>query len=270
VAIGVTRQNHSGLKGHGDGLGRHVLPPWIRAVGVIGEVFLTVGVLVGLFMGWYLFINDAIQGSTQLRAAETLVDRWSEGLPEETEEASRDGAIPSEEEPPVVLPPGKGEGFAVLYVPRFGEGYARTIAEGVDLVSVLNSPELGVGRYPQSDELGAVGNFAIAGHRTTFGAAFAKIGELRVGDRLYVETEDGWYSYAFRNLEYVWPTELEVLNSFPKLTLESPEERIITLTSCHPRFSEAERIIAYGVFDGWYPREGGPPAEIAKSVEGAV
>jgi len=39
------------------------------------------------------------------------------------------------------------------------------------------------------------------------------------------------------------------------------------MTSCNPRFSTAERIIAYAVLDAWYPRAGGPPAEISTLVE---
>jgi sortase A len=70
-------------------------------------------------------------------------------------------------------------------------------------------------------------------------------------------------------LEYVWATETEVLNSFPKLRVEAENSRIITLTSCHPRFSLAERIIAYGVYEGWYPRAGGPPNDLAGIVKGS-
>jgi sortase A len=115
--------------------------------------------------------------------------------------------------------------------------------------------------------LGEVGNFALAGHRTTWGATFGDIGELRIGDRIYVEVPEGWHSYQFRNLEYVWATEVDVLNSFPKMNVQDPNTRVITLTSCHPRFSEAERVIAYGVYEGWFPRDGGPPSEIADLVK---
>jgi len=157
----------------------------------------------------------------------------------------------------------EGQPIALLYVPRFGDNYVRTIGEGVDLPSVLNSQSLGVGRYPETSQFGEVGNVGIAGHRTTYGASFANIGELRVGDRIYVEVEDGWFEYRFRNLEYVWPTEIDVLAPIPHQPDAEATERLLTMTSCHPRFSEAERIIAYSVFEAWYPRSGGPPAAIA-------
>lgn len=244
---------------------------FVRFVGFAGEIMLTLGVVSGLFLGWHLVLNDMIQGEAQTQSAREVAGGWSAPpVLEPTEEEEQPEVLPTDIEPPVVSASAEGQAFALLYVPRFGENYVRTIGEGVDLATVLNSPSLGIGRYPESDDLGAQGNFAIAGHRTTFGATFANIGELRVGDRLYVEVPEGWYSYQFRNLEYVWPTEMDVLNSFPKMS-EAPEgTRVITLTSCHPRFSEAERIIAYGVYEGWFPREGGPPAEIAHLMEGTT
>jgi sortase A len=246
------------------------IPVVARALGVVGEVMLTLGVLSGLFLGWHVVLNDLIQAGTQTEAAREVAQEWTQPAPPEQSEEVAPLASPTDLEPPIIDAPAEGDVFALLYVPRFGENYVRTIAEGVDLATVLNSPTLGIGRYPQSDELGEIGNFAVAGHRTTFGATFANIGELRVGDRLYVEVPSGWYSYQFRNLEYVWPTEVEVLNSFPKMTEEAPGTRVITLTSCHPRFSEAERIIAYGIYEGWYPREGGPPSEISHLMDGAT
>jgi len=233
-------------------------------LGIAGEASLTLGVVGLLFFAWYLGVNDWIQGSNQSRSASEVASQWDSDTDDMFGKArgESDGTL-APVEPPVVGETAEGDAFAVLYVPRFGENYARTIAEGVDLATVLNSHELGVGRYPQTAQFGELGNVGIAGHRTTYGASFSDIGELRVGDHLYVEVEEGWYSYQFRNLEYVWPTQVEVLAPIPHQPEAQPTERLLTLTSCHPRFSEAERIIAYAVFDAWYPRSSGPPAEIA-------
>jgi sortase A len=166
-----------------------------------------------------------------------------------------------------VVPPNENTSFATLYVPRFGMDFVRVIAEGTDEATVLNSRTRGVGRYTNSDPLGAVGNFAIAGHRTSWGAAFGQIGDLRLGDKIFVEIPEGWFEYSFRNTEYVWATEVDVLNPIPKSSESPTESRIITLTSCHPKFSEAERIIAYGVFEGWYPRDAGAPGELIETLK---
>ena len=238
-------------------------------LGVAGEVSLTLGIVLGLFWVWHLVVNDWIQGAQQSSYAQSVAEQWEAPVVEPSDDEDVEeklGPAATSLEPPVVEAVGRGESFALLYVPRFGSNYVRAIAEGVDLFTVLNDPQLGVGRYPESSDLGELGNFAIAGHRTTFGAPFAKIDELRVGDRFYVEVDQGWHSYEFRNLEYVLPTAMDVLNEFPRMQGDDPSTRIITLTSCHPRFSDAERIIAYGVYEGWYPRENGPPADIAQLV----
>ncbi len=46
---------------------------------------------------------------------------------------------------------------------------------------------------------GAVGNVAVAGHRQTHGAVLDNIDTLVPGDRIYVQTRDGYYVYIFRN-----------------------------------------------------------------------
>jgi sortase A len=168
---------------------------------------------------------------------------------------------PSDEAPPIVGIPALGQAFAAIYIPRFGDDYVRVIAEGTGTDS-LNSYIRGVGRYAESDALGDFGNFAIAAHRNAFGAPFSKIDQLRIGDKIYVEIPEGWFEYEYRNTEYVFDSEISVLDSFPRLGSDSSESRVITLTSCHPRFSTAERVIAYGVFQGWYPRPGGAPVEL--------
>jgi sortase A len=157
--------------------------------------------------------------------------------------------------------------FATMLVPRFGEKYNRAIAETVETETVLDDPDAGIGHYPTSNQLGQAGNFALAAHRTTYGAPFADIDQLRVGDRIYIETNQGWYVYRFRNMEYVWPTDTEVLNALPE-TNYTTTDRILTMTSCHPKMSSAERIIAYSVYESFVPRSNGKPFGIA-AIQGA-
>lgn len=237
--------------------------PVAAAVGVIGELLLTAGVLVLLFLGWQLWLNDLIVGNEQRNAAvefgETLVtpDATPDAAPDVTEPPTDPG------DPVSTIEPIVGTGFATLYVPRFGADYARIIGEGVDLGTVLNNRALGVGHYPQTQLPGELGNFALAAHRTTWGAPFGSIGDLQLGDRIYVQTADGWYVYVFRNLEYVLPTGVGVLEPVPQAPGVEAGDRFITLTSCNPRFSAAERIIAYGVLESWQPASAGMPAELA-------
>jgi len=110
---------------------------------------------------------------------------------------------------------------------------------------------------------GEVGNLSLAGHRTTWGRPFNMLDKLRLNDAIVVETKDGWYTYRFRTLEYVKPTAVDVLLDVPQMPAAQTGERFITLTACSPLHSLAERIVAYGVFEGFQPRAEGPPASLS-------
>jgi sortase A len=236
----------------------------VSVVGVLGELLLTAGVLILLFLGWQLWWNDAIMASQQSDAASELSSEWAEPAPVAEGEAP---PAPPEYGDPVVdtTAYGNGEAFAVMYVPRFGEGSQRGIAEGIGL-DVLNSYQLGVGHYPQTQMPGEVGNFAIASHRSAYGGGMHEIEQLRLGDGIFIQTRDGWYTYRFRDFEYVAPETVGVLAPVPHHPDLAPTDRIITLTSCNPLYSTAERIIAYGVLESWQPVSAGPPDEIAAQV----
>lgn len=231
-------------------------------------MLVTAGAFVLLFLGWHVWFNDLVQGAAQDKASASLSQQWQIATRGQIEFdraiGSSDGAF-VRPTPPVIPRVSDAEAFANLIIPRFGERYVRTIAETVDIATVLNNTATSVGHYPSSNLLGDIGNFAIAGHRTTYGAAFGWVDNLRVGDRIYVETEGGWYIYRFRNLEFVYPSEVAVLNPVPQSTVEA-QERILTITTCHPKLSAAERFIAYSVFESFVPRENGTPIEVSAVV----
>ncbi len=240
----------------------------VSVIGVLGELLITAGVLVLLFLAWQLWWNDAIMASQQTSSAASRSQSWiAEAAAPLTPQAPVDAAQPPIDfgEPPVAMAPNHGEILGVLYVPRFGADYARNIAQGTTL-DVLNSMYLGVGRYESSQMPGEIGNMAIAAHRSAWGGGMHLINELQLGDAVYVQTQDGYYTYRFRNFEYVQPSAADVLDPVPRQPGVPPQERFITLTTCNPLLSTAERIIAYGVFESWQPLSAGPPAEIAAHV----
>lgn len=226
---------------------------------------MTAGIFMLLFLGWHVWYNDVVSGIAQNNAGSQLSEHW-DNVPLAVREFDRNPGDSSgarlAPEPPVTASPAMFTNFATLIVPRFGDTFERPIAEGIDPKKVLNIRNAGIGHYPQSNDLGQIGNFAVAGHRTTYGAPFANIDQLRVGDRLYVETEAGWYVYRFRNLEYVWPKEVAVLKPVPQSSAKA-QDRLLTLTSCHPKLSAAERVIAYSAFETFFPRDNGAPSEVA-------
>jgi len=121
---------------------------------------------------------------------------------------------------------------------------------------------IGIGHYPGTAMPGQPGNFAVAAHRTTWGAPFNRIAELRLNDAIVVETADGWYTYRFRTLEYVTPDQVDVLLPVPQAMDVPAGTAYITMTSCSPMYSLAERIVAYGVFESFTPRSAGEPASL--------
>lgn len=238
---------------------------------VLGEIFLTAGALILLFLGWQLWFNDLVVGAAQSAVSTALSEQWNSVSATPAPSAPVDEpvevvvpiVVPSKDAPPVVPTPAKSAAFANLIAPRLGADYRRTISHGVGL-DVLNNSAGGVGHYPDSQLPGAVGNFAVAAHRTTYGKSFHDINTFVPGDHIFVETKEGWYRYVYRNSVYVYPTGVDVLNPVPQMLSAEPGDRIITLTSCNPYLSAAERIIAYGVYDAWFPRSGGMPNELSE------
>lgn len=235
-------------------------------VGLIGELLITAGVLVFLFLGWQLWLNDIIVGGQQDKSSTDLAKSWIATEPTPPVGAPSPSATPNYGDPIVPAAQPDAKPFAVMYVPRFGSDYVRTIAEGVGTDSVLDKGI--IGHYPKSQMPGEVGNFAVAAHRTTHGAPFHLIATLRVGDNIYIQTADGYFTYGFRGLEYVRPTAISVIDPVPQNPNVKPTDRIMTLTSCNPMFSASERIIGYAVFDSWQPTSAGPPPAIAAEVKG--
>lgn len=220
---------------------------------MIGELLFVSGLVVVGYLVWQPWYTGVVvvgqqaelsaQTSAQLRAAPVPVE---------------DGVVPVAAKVP------ENEVFGVMYVPAFGDTFANRIAEGTSRPDVLNITEKGIGRYDKTQMPGEPGNFAVAAHRSgPRTTPFKEIMNLRVGDRIFVETAEGWYTYRFRSIEYVLPHESDVLLPFPRLEGTPGVDQILTLTTCHPKdFGSDERAIAYSVFESFQPSADGPPAEL--------
>lgn len=231
----------------------------ITFLGVTGELSITAGALIFLFLFWQLWFNDLVVRAEQNSAAEDLSQSWIDAAKEDpTDPPSADPADPAA--PPIGQTAGDAQEFGILTIPRFGPDYHAKIAGGITRTRTLNP--IGIGHYLTTQAPGEVGNFAVAGHRTTYGKPLNQIANLHVGDAIVVQTAEGWYTYRFRTLEYVTPTAADVLNPVPQADGIDATDRLITLTSCSPMYSAAERIIAYGVFESFTPITDPPPASL--------
>lgn len=241
-------------------------------LGIIGEVLITLGIVLGLFVAWELWWTNIDADRDQDAAVEQMVDRFAgqstieaEPGPKDPVEASAaDRARYGAPRPASMV----GEGaFGVLYVPRFGPDYARPINEGVDN-GVLD--HLGIGHYPQTQAPGEAGNFAVAGHRQSHGQVFWNIDKLTSGDYLYVQTQEGYYTYRYTSTEIVHPSDGSVLLPVPHQPQKTADESLLTMTSCDPPFTTRMRIIAYAQLESWRPSDAGPPAPVAEAVDNAA
>lgn len=219
--------------------------------GFIGELLLTAGLLIGLFVVWQVYYTDVIgQRQSESHLAEM-------SLPEPPEQV----AAPQEDLPP--QPDGDGsvrEGdLGVLYVPTWGEQYREPIAEGASEAVIDNGY---VGHYPETQMPGEVGNFALAGHRQSRGKPFRHVDSLNEGDPIIVRTEDAFYVYRVTDHRIVLPSQVEVLDANPHSPGEDPEEAMLTLTTCHPLWSTRERWIVHAELDYWTDASEGRPADL--------
>lgn len=230
--------------------------PRITVVGVLGELLMTFGVIMLCFVGWKYWLNDIIVGRHQNEASSQLSQQLAENAGGQQVDAQ---GVPLGDAP--VL---DAQRFAILYVPEFGADYMRPIAQGTDYSAVLSD---NIGHYPDSAMPGEPGNFAIAGHRLAYGAPMQRIHELKLGDEIIVETSAGWYTYSYRSSEYLPPAAIDAVAPVPHHPEATPGESIITLQSCNPYWSTAERIMAYGTLEKFTPRVDGPPESIKPTLE---
>jgi len=236
-------------------------------VGVLGEVLITLGVLLALFVVWQLYWTDVVAERAQDQVVQDLgwartgdggrgQDAPPAAAPTEPapDEAAPDGA------PPVLAPPPHATTFATLSVPRWGPRYVQPISEGVTRADVLDV--LGIGHYPGTAMPGEVGNFALAAHRVTYGKPFNRIEELQLGDPLVVQTPDAWFVYRVTSSQIVLPQDVQVIAPVPDQPGVEPTQAMITLTTCHPMYSARERYIVHGELDYWVPTSAGTPVEL--------
>ena len=240
---------------------QHKRTPGQQVIQVVGELLITLGLLLVLYVVWELWWTNIDANRRQEQAVESLFEGF-DGPVNPAPEAIADAPDYGD---PAVLPAIEEEGrtFAVVYIPRFGDTYSRPVTSGVG-TAVLDS--LGLGHYSSTAMPGEVGNFALAGHRQTHGEVLDAIHTLVPGDKIYVQTKDGYYTYVYRNNQIVLPDRIDVIAPVPTQPAAVPTERFLTLTSCNPRFGAQERIVAYSLMEAWQPLSAGPPAEIAAQV----
>lgn len=214
-------------------------------LGLLGDLFVTAGVLLLLFVAWQLWWTDVTANRVQAATVHTL---------------TREFAAPGSHGAPALAQADFGKAFGIVRIPRFGADYARPLLEGTSH-DILQQ---GIGHYVGTALPGAVGNFAMAGHRTTYGRPFHDIDTLRTGDLVIVETQSGYAVYAVKRHVIVDPTQVDVLDPVPMRPGARPTGAWLTMTACHPKYSAAQRYVVFAQLLHVYPRAVGlPSSELA-------
>jgi sortase A len=110
-------------------------------------------------------------------------------------------------------------------------GVSEVFVEGTGTSDLRRGP----GHYPATPLPGQRGTVAIAGHRTTYGAPFHDVDDLRRGDEIELAMPYGRFTYRVERTRIVPPTATEV-------TDRVGYDRLV-LSACHPLYSAALRII---------------------------
>lgn len=292
------------------------------AIRGLGQLLITAGVVVLLFVVYEVYITDIFGHEKQESATSALDSRWNDeptpaALSSAAVSSAAAGAPGSVSESTTVVSgstkvvtvtgPAKvvadtgarkrnyqttdGQGFAKIFVPAFGADYTFTIIEGTSTNDLYTGP----GHYADTQYPGEPGNFAVAGHRVSKGSPFNQLGLLSSCDALVIETQSDWFVYRVLPMqnemsgwdaskhahcagvsaqtgqyartvgrEITVPTDYAQVLPVPHVsssTVPVDAERLITLTTCHPQFSDAQRMIVHGVLVKSYPKTAGflPP-----------
>jgi sortase A len=211
--------------------------PYLRAT---GEILVTFGVIVAMFMG-YMYWGTALRASdAQRRLASELGSQWASGLSQAL--LGRPGHL------------APGQPFAFIRIPSFGRTWRFAVVQGTGLSQLA----LGPGHVPGTQRPGQLGNFAVAGHRVTAGNPFWNVPRLRGGDLVYIDTAAAIFTYRITGRPaWVPPGDTAMLAPVPGHPGERSRRRWITLITCDPAWSGTSRVVATGVLIGQAPRLAG-------------
>jgi sortase A len=198
-----------------------VMFSWIRNIGLI----------MLLFVAWQLWGTGLSEHHAQSAFASQFVRQTS---------AARSHS-PAVTSPRLIstapqAAPSVGTLVARLQVPAIS--LSQYVVEGTTESDLGEGP----GHYVGTALPGYTGNVAIAGHRTTYGAPFNRLGQVVPGDLIYLTTMSG-ERFTYRVVHppvAVAPSDVAVLDDFG-------DDRV-TLTTCNPEFSASQRLVVVGIY----------------------
>lgn len=199
-------------------------------ISVFGELLITVGVVLGLFVAYSLWWTNVLADREATKQGDDVRRQWAAGGEGKGDSAGFDS---------------KG-GLGFLHVPSMDNGEV-LVKKGTD-TKVLNEGVAGYYTDPIKSALpsDAKGNFTLAAHRDGHGAKFHNIHKVRVGDPVVFETRDTWYIYkVYKELPKTSKFNVDVLQQVPKESGKTKPGRYLTLTTCTPIYTSDYRYVVW-------------------------
>lgn len=198
-------------------------------VGVTGELLITAGVLMALFVVYSLWWTNVLADREAKRQSNHVRDTWAKPGP---------GALDTK------------DGIGFLHVPSMKNG--EVLVKGGTGTGVLNEGVAGFYRDPVKAAMpwDKQGNFTLAAHRDGHGAKFHNIDKIKTGDAVVFETRDVWYVYkVYAELKQTSKYDVDVLDAVPKESGKTKPGRYLTLTTCTPVYTSDYRYIVWAELD---------------------
>ena len=220
-------------------------------LGATGRVLVTTGILLLLFVAYQLWGTGIYEARAQSRLRSQFETQLQEagqtplGASVTTTTVPDDPTVsttPPTTAPPPVFTPENGDAMGFIRIDKIGLGTGdpAAVIEGVDVDDLRQ----GTGHYPTTPLPGQEGNSAIAGHRTTYGHPFGDLDQLAKGDTIVVQTVQGTFTYIVDQDPFaVDPDSGEVLLPEPDAARPGRSRATLTLTTCDPPYSAAQRLI---------------------------
>ncbi|WP_406452230.1 class E sortase [Streptomyces sp. NBC_00876] len=224
-------------------------------VRTFSELCITIGALIVLFVVYVLFWTGVKAAGATEGQIDDLQNQWAHGAvaapaPQPSSGTSKPAA-------PAHEAYRDGKPFAMLYIPRFGKGWERPVLENTEVKTL----QKGLGHYRGTAGPGETGNFAVAGHRRTYGDPFKDFPKLRPGDAVLVTDGTTWFTYRIDKKPYrTVPSDVGVIDPVPRKSGFDGPGRYLTLTTCEPEWGSSHRLIAWAHLDATQPVTSGRPA----------
>ncbi|MET0144468.1 MAG: class E sortase [Ilumatobacteraceae bacterium] len=232
-------------------------PPhdWRWVVGTLGKVLIATGLLMFAFVAYQLWGTGLEYAQAQNRLDDEFDQLVATSPPSSTSTSTSEPITGAPTTDVTSLPPASVPATTasppVADVPDFSDGDVMARIEipsiGLDakVVSGVQTNDLkdGPGHYPDTPMPGQLGNSAIAGHRTTYGQPFYRLDELAPGDEIVLTTVQGRFVYRMTGSEIVGAERSDVIAT------TDPTVARLTLTTCHPRYTAAKRLVVYADLD---------------------